>query len=230
MGEVNVPAPEIGLPEGIKERRVDFADKKFDVLIETKAPRIAWSRTMACPCIGINDQTQQPDPNCDLCKNTPGFLFFRPTDYASDPTLEGDLTDVQQYIVDRAESESVIIKGVIQSNQKRDEQFNTIGHWVDGSSLITVREENRLGYYDRIVFLDSLIAYSQIAFTDGMDITKLRFPAVQVNFLRDKTTIYKEGTDFECTSQGEIRFTGATPADKTKLAVHYLHPYLSKQK
>ena len=177
MGEINVPAPVIGLPQGIKERRVDFADNKFDALIETKAVRMAWSRSMACPCVSINDQTKQPNPNCSLCQHTPGILFFRPTDYSVDESLVGSLTDVQDYIVNRPDSESVIIKGVIQSNMKSDNQFDTIGHWVEGSSLITVREENRLGYYDRLVMLDSQMSYSQIAFTDGSNLVRLRSPA-----------------------------------------------------
>ena len=58
-----------GLPEGTKEegQRVDFRPDQFDLTIETKGYRIAWSRAAQCPCKPINAQTEQPDPNCAIC-------------------------------------------------------------------------------------------------------------------------------------------------------------------
>lgn len=223
---VELTAPSLGIPSGVKEKKISFRDKEFDLLAETRGVRIAWSRAMACPCVGVNNQTDQPDPNCDLCKNTPGFIFFRPTDYAAVEAKVGTLTTLQDYIVERDSSPAVLIKGVIQKNIQRENSYDRIGPWEEGGMFISTRKENILGHYDRLVVIDSVMSYSQIAFRPAKvtDLLKLRFPAVSINLLRDVSKVYLPKIDYNLTELGDIQFvTGKGPAGGGKLAVHYTH-------
>lgn len=214
---------------GPKQLSPDFNREKFADLIETKGYRLAWSRAAVCPCMSVDGQTRAPDPNCPLCKETPGFIFFRPTDYDVEDVEEaGELTPVQKHVVNRASAPSVIVRGIITSVARNEEVYSQVGDWVFGSFNVTVRPENKIGYYDRLVCLDSVMTYSQIVYPQGSTgPVPLRFPAIKVNFCRDIDISYVQDTDFTLNDQGEMVFApGRRPAAKTRLTVHYdYHPH-----
>ena len=109
--------------------------------------------------------------------------------------------------------------------------YDVLGHWVRGTMQVTVRPENKIGYYDRLVNLDSEIPYSQVV-SVGADNTAdlaLRYLATGVNFIQssdaDGAVRYEQGDDFSIV-EGKIRWiTGRAPAALARLTVHYLmHP------
>ena len=69
--------PELGIPEGVKQigQRIDFKPTQFDLAIETKGYLLLWERSTQCPCTPVTTQTEQPDPNCSLCKGS-GWIYF----------------------------------------------------------------------------------------------------------------------------------------------------------
>ena len=100
---LTLPPGTVGLPDGVKEagRRVDFKPDAFTLAIETKSfGRLAWTQACYCPCVPNNDQTDQPDPNCDLCDGH-GWLMFRPAIAETDPKVLGDLNPLQAKLVIR---------------------------------------------------------------------------------------------------------------------------------
>lgn len=216
--------PEIGLPEGTKEQgqRVDFRNKQFDLLIETKGTRLAWTRAAICPCTPVNTQTEQPNPNCDLCGGH-GWFYFGPDDPA--PAAEvGELTALQQKIVD--DSNAAIIRGVLLGLEREHAPFErSIGRWVSGTAQVTVRQGNRIAYYDKLVALDSVMAYNELIQTVAGNVLPTRYPVVRPNYLRSESTVYQLGVDYEAV-EGELRWrTGKAPAVDTRVMLHYLvHP------
>lgn len=217
-------APAIGLPEGTKEagQRVDFRYKQFDLLIETKGTRLAWTRACPCPCAPVNDQTDQPDPNCSLCGGT-GWLYFGPSE-AYEAEEIGQLTDLQQKIL--ADTGAAVIRGVLLSIGSENQPFELkLDRWLKGMSEVTVRSPNHIAYYDKLIAFDSELPFAQLVEVDGAQFP-LRYPAVSVNLIRDQDNIYKSGTDFTLSSTGEVTWRAPSqPADGTRVAVHYLmHP------
>lgn len=211
---------------GLKQLSPDFDKKKFTDLIETKGYRLAWSRASICPCKSVDLQTKNSDPNCELCQLVPGFTFFRPEGYDPEEVDEaGDLSNLQKHIINREGSPAVVIRGTITSVLRTQESYAQIGDWVFGSFNVTVRPENRIGYYDRIVLLDSLMPYSQIVtLTEKRGPVSLRFPAKKISFCRSVDKLYKEDVDFTINSEGQLVFDqNRRPEWKSRLAVHYDH-------
>jgi len=215
----------IGLPDGQKEagQRVDFRPNQFELLIETKGYRIAWSRASFCPCKSPAAQSTQADPNCQICGGD-GFLYFRPSGYA--PPLEaGTLDPLQAHILDLYRA--VIIRGVVTSVARNVEAYDRIGAWMFGSALCTVRHQNKINYYDRLIFLDSLVAHSQIVdVADPSKPFRAHYPIAEVNLLLDAAgKRYTSGSDFCLNEDGAIEFFPAKAGPVGRYAVHYhYHP------
>jgi len=217
-------SPEIGLPEGTKEagQRVDFKDKQFSLLIETKGTRLAWTRACPCPCTPDNTQTDQPSVNCELCQGS-GWLYFGPSG-PYDETEVGDLTDLQTAIVE--DSGAAIIRGVVLGITREDQPFEQkLQRWVNGLAEMTVRRGNRIAYYDKLVSFDSTMPFAQVLEVAG-DSLNLRYPAVSVNLVLDEEAVYKAGQDYDLSSRGVVSWrTGHKPADGVRVSAHYLmHP------
>lgn len=214
-----------GLPENQvrKMMRADFQASKFEEIIETKGYRLVWSRACVCPCTPVNDQTQQPDPNCVLCKGA-AWIYFGPSNYVLDTANIGALDDVQKALADT--SKSAIIRGIMEGiSAKRDLPSEKLGPWKFGDTSLTVRPENRLGFYDRITNLDSEIIYSEVI-TAGDPAVPLaaRYLITGVNLLRSFSTVYTSA-DYELAAGKIVWKTGRAPAQGTRLAIHYLmHP------
>lgn len=225
---LSLPPGTVGLPDGVKEtgRRVDFKPDNFTLAIETKSfGRLAWTQACYCPCAANNTQTDQPDPNCDLCDGH-GWFMFRPLLAEVDPKVVGDLNPLQAKLLE--DNQASIIMGIMTSFFGKEAPYEAARRRIEGSANLTVRPENKLGYWDRIVNLDALIPYSQTVIADGTDLLSLTYLAAQVNLLRTVDTVYEQGTTVQpadfILDLGDIRFT--TPPDTgTRFAVHYLcHP------
>ncbi|MDP6971525.1 MAG: hypothetical protein QF921_08450, partial [Pseudomonadales bacterium] len=213
--------------------RVDLIESKFARLIETKGARLAWDRALICPCARVNEQTKQPDPNCPRCNST-GFFYFGPKNYVI-PEAAGELDDVQKAVL--AKNGGVVIRGVMASaTRERDAHagraWDQIGNWVRGDMRVTVRPENKIGYYDRLVNLDSEVIYTEIVTMPTLASTstdrptiKLRYPAISVTTVQDTSGIYEVDGAFDL-YKGDLRWHRAVaPAAETRLAVHYTcHP------
>lgn len=220
MPTIEMPnVPVLGVPEGEKQagQRVDFKPKKFDLLIETKGYLLAWERATVCPCAPVSPQTEQPDPNCPLCGGS-GWFYFT-----------SEQSNVSEYVLDEVQTElasgKMLIRGVITSIANMPNPLDKMGNWVAGTMNLTVRPENKLGYWDRIVALDSQIVFSEILDADGTDVTETRYLVTGMNMLRSSTTLYKLGTDFAL-DKGKISwYAGKAPGSGERLAIHYLcHP------
>jgi hypothetical protein len=152
-----------GLPPGTKAtggRRVDAKPDDFDLLIATKGPRFWWHRAVMCPC-EANDQTDQPDPSCTLCKGT-GYYYVTPGRY-----VDGAV-DVAGNPVEANESRTAIsvqawISGVTYDTQL----FERFGQWIKGTALLTTSRHNRIGFYDKLEARDQEINFSQLIKASG---------------------------------------------------------------
>ena len=219
------PAGVIGLKPDQKEtgKRVDFRPDDFVLAIETKGYRLAWSRATVCPCKPINDQTQQTDPNCSICKGA-GWVLFRPEAGTIDEKLVGELTPLQKSILG---DNATVIRGIMSGLTNGQNPWENIGPRLEGVASLTVRAENKLGYYDRIVNLDSLIPYSQLLKIDNpAAIVETKYPIVQVNHLRTLDQTYTVDTDFTINNDGNLVWvSGQEPAKDSLFSCHYLcHP------
>ena len=213
----------VGLPTGTKDRpRADFLVSEIEKFLEQKGYRVGWSRACLCPCQPVNDQTEQADPNCTLCSGT-GWFHFRAADYAINTDLVGDLDTEQESVLDRYQA--VVIKGIMTGLAAVVQPNDKISRWVEGTSVITVRAENKLGYHDRIIGLDSRLVYSEFLDVTAATTTLLpaRYPVLGVNLLRSSDQIYEPGLDFVITD-GSVEWLpgGTNPVAGTRLAIHYL--------
>jgi len=213
----------VGLNPGQKEagQRVDFKPDKFVLAVETKGYRLAWSRAARCPCAPINDQTEQPDPTCTLCKGT-GWYLFRPADSIINEKVVGELDGIQQALIG---NDAVVIRGIMSGIMAQYQGYDILGARLEGTSSITVRHENKLGYYDRLVNLDATITYVQILESGAGLELPTKYIVRQVNHLRSTSKVFIEDTDFTVTNGAVEWIDGMQPAENTRLALHYLtHP------
>lgn len=212
----------VGLPAGVKEqgKRVDFRPDDFTLAIETKGYRVAWSRTAQCPCTPNNDQTDQADPNCELCGGT-GWIQFKPEGAVTDKNTIGELDTIQTLIVG---PEYAVIRGLMSAFIGEKQPWDQVTPRLEGTMNLTVRAENKLGYYDRIINLDSTIVYSQILETTT-PVMPVKYLIRDVNLLRSADVVYAKGADYQVTD-GAIEWLGVSdPDDGTRVVCHYLtHP------
>ena len=88
--------------------------------------------------------------------------------------------------------------------------------------MITMRAENKLAYYDRIVNLDAVAVYAEIVEVPNSGALPLRYKAVHVNLLRSASQVYTSPTNYTVDT-GDVTTTGITAG--TRLVCHYLtHP------
>ena len=214
----------VGLPSGVKEagQRVDFKPDKFTLNIETKGIRLAWSRAARCPCASVNDQTDQANPNCSLCDGD-GWLLFKPAGAVTDTMVIGDLDATQTVIVG---STGAVIRGVISGITNKFVPYDQVIARLEGVAMLTVRPENKLGYYDRICHLDGVVAYCELKDAGSSSTLSMKYPIRDINLLRSESATYVKTTDFTIVA-GDIEWVaGQAPTAGTQLVCHYLtHPY-----
>lgn len=209
----------VSLPAARKSPRVDFQGDKFDLLIETKGQRLAWSRATECPCAGVNTQTKLSDPNCALCRGS-GWFYFSPSLPVTAATV-GSLSDVQKAILVR--NHGGIIKGIVSDTKKARIPYSALGNWEEGDILITVRAPNKLGHYDKLVSIDTNIVYVEGIVSRGASLPLVtRYLVNQINFVRSFTSEYKVEVDYTLL-EGQIYWLpGKAPATGVRVTVHYL--------
>lgn len=212
-----------GMPPG--ERSGEYPDIESQRLvggIETEGARLAWSRAADCPCSPVNSQTDQPNPNCELCRGL-GVFYFGPTDYVP-PAAVGELDEVQKAII--ATDGAAVIRGVVARAGARADIYDQLGRWMWGDLFVSVRPENKLGYYDRLVGLDAEIPFPEtVVVEEGSTSVPLRYLTTGVNLLRSLTTVYRQGVHFRLEAGRVMWLPGEEPSERTILTAHYLtHP------
>lgn len=218
----NVKAGVVALPPGVKDLvRADFRNEMWIQAIEAKGYRLAWSRTAPCPCKSINEQTDQSDPNCPLCEGT-GWIFFKPDGAVVNTKVIGPLDPIQtKFIGDHG----AVIHGIMTGLSNQQNALDAIGPWMQGMAMVTVRAENKLGYYDRLTALDSRIVYAQTLKAGETTTLKTKYPVVQANLVRSVDRVYTEGADFDVVVGDIVWRPLLGPAPGTQLTCHYLtHP------
>lgn len=208
-----------------KFARVDFRTTsdtatEFEELIETKCPRLGWARATICSCKGFSDQTDQTDPDCPAC-NALGWRFFRPKEYVVDEDTLGPLDALQAAILEKAKA--VVIRGLTTGIGVQPDIFQTLGKWALGSTLLTVRPNNRVGYFDRIIQLDVVEPFSEVIDTDGSSVIQTRYPVHSLNFI---ASLAAEFGDDEITlfDDGTLGWkAGSIPEAGTRITIHYMH-------
>jgi hypothetical protein len=222
-GIITMPEfPVLGIPTGMKQtgQRVDFKPDQFDLAIETKGYLLSWERAALCPCAPVVTQTEQPDPNCELCDGSGWLYFGAPT---AQDLSDYELDSIQQAIVD--ENNGMVIRGIITGAQTQPDPYDVLTRRTPGLMNVTVRRENKLGYYDKITALDAEIVFSEIVEATGTEFLEARYKITGANYVRSQALIYKADVHFEL-YQGKIKwFPASKPAAGTRLAIHYLcHP------
>jgi hypothetical protein len=119
----------------------------------------------------------------------------------------------------------MVIRGTITGIQNTPDHLNDISNWVDGDMMLTVRSENKLGYYDRITALDSQIVYAENQVADGTATLTPRYLSTGINEIRSTVKTYVPDTDYELSATGKVTWLNTPPVEDTKLSLHYLcHP------
>lgn len=214
---VSFNAGSLGLPTGLKDKpRVDFRVNDFVRVIESKGYRVAWQRASPCPCVPINAQTDQVNPNCTLCSGQ-GWILFKPSYAVTDARTIGELTPLQAQLA----ADAAVVRAVMTGLTATKQPYLDIGPRLEGQLMVTMRAENKLAYYDRIVNLDAVAVYAQIATLESGDTVPLRYPAVHVNLLRSESAVYTEGTDFDVVA-GAVIFRTGVATTGLRVACHYL--------
>jgi len=235
------PAGQVGLPADTKDtgKRVDFKVDDFTVALETKGYRIVWKRSMYCPCTPVNTQTEQPNPNCSLCEGS-GWLMFEPSAAVTNKKVIGTLDALQTSL----SLDGAVIRGIMTGVAAHDTPYDQAIRRIEGTTNITVRAENKLGYHDQLINLDATIVYSQmvtmgsgLTMTTGRGSGKVTYPIVEMNLLRSESQVYIQGTDFAITAGQVVWVDGLQPAEGTILGLHYLtyphwrvieHPHMTR--
>lgn len=230
-GTIQVQGPPIA---GVTEAaiagnpRADFKPRDFERLIDAHGTRFAWARAMRCACRPMNRQTQQPNPACPRCRGSGWMLFGDPT-YAT-PSAVGDLDAIQRAVV--AEHNSSVIRGVLTGVSQQVEPYDRIGERLTGSAMLTVRDDNKLSFYDRLVDLDSEMAFSEIVeieWTRGPTprplAPRLRYRPIGVTLIVDESgREYRTVDNYEIAVDGTFQWVGNNaPAAGARVGVHYLH-------
>lgn len=208
-----------GLPPGLHPDFFPNIDpERLIASIETQGARFAWSRAAECPCLSNNEQTRQPDPNCVLCHGASVF-YFGPSSYRT-PADVGELTPIQQQII--TTRNAPVIRGFISSVTRKEDFYDVFGHWFWGAVKITVRPENKLGFFDKLIGLDSEIVFSErVEVPAGAAILKTRYPVIQLNHAQTITTTFREGVELRNNLGALTWRPGYVPTVAQTMSVHY---------
>lgn len=204
-------------------RRADFKFEFFETLLESKGYRMAWWRASICPCTPVNTQADSPDPNCSLCHGI-GWLYYGMDTPLTDKV--GDLDEIQQDIVGRDSSNHAAVIRAIQTGiVQRPDSLDRQGRWIYGETTVTVRNENQIGYWDRLINLDAIMVFSELLTAGANGALTNRYLATGMNLLRSKDKIYQADVDFTLSHGRVVWLPGHAPDEGTRLSLHYLcHP------
>jgi hypothetical protein len=209
-----------GYPGDSGNERVDFELEGFDKQIEMHGQRMAWSRAYYCPCSPINAQSDQADPNCKLCDGY-GWSYFGPSegqDLTGESFSDTQLRAIKQY-------QGFVVRGLLMGANKMDMPWEKTGAWRSGSASLTVRQDNRINFMDRMVNLDAQVCFNEKVEMPA-DPTK-PLPARYlvsggVYLVRSLERVFQIGREV-FVKQGKLYFGhGVSPRPKTRLSLHYV--------
>ncbi len=232
-GRVRLAGPPVtGITGGLPElkARADLEPDEFAKMVDADGHRLAWARSIPCPCVPLNRQTAQPNPNCSQCSGS-GEVFFGPEAYVI-PDAVGELDELQKELIEHYNAS--VIRGLLVGAGRRDEGVDRLGRWVFGQGTVTVRCENLLAYRDRLIDLDSEMAYSE-RFTvkyEGRGASRrpqplpTKYRALGLNAAIDQNGArYTQGVEIDLRPDGKMHWR-SPPAEGTLVSVHYLcHSY-----
>ncbi len=192
----------MGLPEQELKKRplARFQPDKFRKLIQGLGPVFRWSRSVNCVCF-LNTETDQPDPTCLRCGGD-GWQYVNPCENENPGITEAG----KDYENINAVMSNLALDPTIQQ---------PMGGWSFSDGQLTVQQEIRVGFRDRFVAVEHLMAWSEILVRGDVDTvpvghlqrtsaiqrTAMRYEPVTVNFLAAADgsggqTIYLAGTDY----------------------------------
>jgi hypothetical protein len=177
--------------------RVDFHQTKFTQFIEEKGYRLRRENALHCPCnIASKSTTDATDLNCPLCKN-------------------------KKYIYSPGGQMAAIL-----SNMTQENSLEQSGQWLAGMYKITTKPQDQLGLYDRLIFLDDSVSFTEaLSRTPNTQTDQLRFPAISFDLpIEDIDGVtYVLGTDFSIDGNGNIVWglSSKQPSNNTAFGVRY---------
>lgn len=179
--------------------RVDPNVNDFNKLIQDRGYLMQWQKAMVCPCsLAGQKVTDASDLDHDLCKNKQ-YIW----------------TDIGQIMV-------------LITRIQRNSNLNQDGNWEQGMMLVSTQSQNKIGFYDRLIFQESTVSFSQAikkGAPNGVD--TLRFPAISVSLpIVDFFGVtYVFGTDFGLDASGNVKwsgFSGKQPSTDSSYGIVYL--------
>ncbi len=226
MSDAFSKAPVIGQPSGISDNiHVYFTQGKHASQVENHGNRVIWCRAIECSCVGGSGSTNQPKPTCKFCHGK-GVRYFRPSDYVVKEDLTGSLNALQKQTIDAYNG--AVIRGYISRVSQVGQPVNDIGMWMNGQSYISVQGPNRLGYYDRIINLDSYVPFTEVVDSPNpSEPFDLRYYAISLNMVSaifdDNELVDYTNEDLEL-RDGRLYWKATSqriPAEGSRISVHY---------
>lgn len=163
-------------------------------------------------CPCVSPETEQPDINCTDCDGS-GFIYIDPQD----------------------------IQGIMSGFDRKDDIYRTPGHWLEGSSQLSVEPQYRLGYRDSVEMKDSVMVFNEwlkkndregvrSSLADGVDSARYRILNAVAFAAKDGANLIrlKDDVHFQITSDGLIKWTrlgNQLLEDGQQISAHYeFHP------
>jgi len=163
----------------------------FEQLIKNRGLR--WRHEKAVPCPNIGDiEIGMHDPNCTICSN--GMIFYGCSE----------------------------IHGIF-SNNRLEKMYEVMGIWDIGEAVVTFSAYKDgldgtpgaggaidLQHFDKLVCLDYEFRFSEHIEHSPTGIDRLRYPALEVEFLATKSNQYYPNTHFVIDVNGNIQWITQT--------------------
>lgn len=174
-----------------------FVKRRFAQHIQGLGLEFRWSRAVLCTC-RLNTETKQPDPTCARC-NGDGWQYVNP--------LESEIPGRN------TQRDFEKIRAVLSSVALDPSIAQPIGGWTFSDALITVQQDIHVGFRDRWICTESVMAWTETLVRagdtvqvgkDGRGTTgakqSFRYEPLNINFvasdLNGTQTIYYPTTDF----------------------------------
>jgi hypothetical protein len=162
--------------------RIDFFPNNFDKFILEHGYDVIWEKSISCPCnTSSKTTTDSGDVNCTLCSNK-HFIWVNP----------------------------VRIKAAMQS-MGRDFNLQEDGIYQLGNYKITTHSSNKIGFYDRLTFIESTAPLSESLIrssTSNTDATRFPIASINLPIIDRAGNYYTNGPDFTLNAGGQIVWNG----------------------
>jgi len=162
-------------------------------------------------CTCRNPETEQARADCDVCDSS-GFFYIEP----------------------------LKVQGIMTNLEKKKDIYRHLGEWLEGTSMVTVEPEHRLGYRDSLEMVHSVMTFNEWIEKDNRRGTRSKLPvnhdAARYRISRmlhlmfdvnDQPVSVEEGVQFRITKDGWIEWIGSginIPAGTIFSANYEFHP------